>query len=139
MQKAQYQKVPYGTSPYQFVSQRFQVLFHSPHRGTFNLSLAVLVHYRSVWVFSLGPWPGRIPTGFHVSRGTQEPHLASFKFHIRGFHSLWPAIPSCSTTIYYTVMWVLQHPNKLRFRLLRFRSPLLTEYNHSTTLRLPWT
>ena len=26
----------------------FQVLFHSPSRGTFHLSLTVLVHYRSV-------------------------------------------------------------------------------------------
>ena len=25
----------------------FQVLFHSPHRGSFHLSLTVLVHYRS--------------------------------------------------------------------------------------------
>ena len=29
------------------VSIRFQVLFHSPNRGTFHLSLTVLVHYRS--------------------------------------------------------------------------------------------
>jgi hypothetical protein len=29
------------------VDRRFQVLFHSPHRGTFHLSLTVLVHYRS--------------------------------------------------------------------------------------------
>jgi hypothetical protein len=28
------------------VSKRFQVLFHSPHRGAFHLSLTVLVHYR---------------------------------------------------------------------------------------------
>jgi hypothetical protein len=28
------------------VSIRFQVLFHSPNRGTFHLSLTVLVHYR---------------------------------------------------------------------------------------------
>ena len=31
----------------QFVGTRFQVLFHSPNRGTFHLSLAVLVRYRS--------------------------------------------------------------------------------------------
>src|SRR5699024_2140352 len=30
------------------VRTRFQVLFHSPHRGSFRLSLTVLVHYRSV-------------------------------------------------------------------------------------------
>ena len=29
------------------VGKRFQVLFHSPHRGTFHLSLTVLVRYRS--------------------------------------------------------------------------------------------
>ena len=28
------------------VSIRFQVLFHSPHWGSFHLSLTVLVHYR---------------------------------------------------------------------------------------------
>src|SRR6266511_5835422 len=28
------------------VDIRFQVLFHSPHRGAFHLSLTVLVHYR---------------------------------------------------------------------------------------------
>ena len=30
------------------VRTRFQVLFHSPHRGSFRLSLTVLVHYRSM-------------------------------------------------------------------------------------------
>ena len=30
------------------VRMRFQVLFHSPLRGSFRLSLTVLVHYRSV-------------------------------------------------------------------------------------------
>src|SRR5512143_792656 len=39
-----------------FVGIRFQVLFHSPHRGAFHLSLTVLVHYRLLRVFSLGRW-----------------------------------------------------------------------------------
>ena len=30
------------------VSIQFQVLFHSPYRGAFHLSLTVLVHYRSI-------------------------------------------------------------------------------------------
>jgi hypothetical protein len=30
----------------QNVGTRFQVLFHSPLRGSFHLSLTVLVHYR---------------------------------------------------------------------------------------------
>ena len=32
----------------QLVSAWFQVLFHSPSRGSFHLSLTVLVHYRSL-------------------------------------------------------------------------------------------
>ena len=46
-----------------FVGFRFQVLFHSPNRGTFHLSLTVLVHYRSPNVFSLGEWTPQIPAG----------------------------------------------------------------------------
>ena len=38
-----------------FVGSRFQLLFHSPLRGSFHLSLTVLVHYRSSKIFSLGP------------------------------------------------------------------------------------
>ena len=44
-----------------FVGFRFQVLFHSPNRGTFHLSLTVLVHYRSPSVFSLGEWTPQLP------------------------------------------------------------------------------
>ena len=43
-----------------------------PSRGAFHLSLTVLVHYRSHWVFSLGRWSSLIPTGFLVSRGTWD-------------------------------------------------------------------
>ena len=45
------------------VGLRFQVLFHSPQRGTFHLSLTVLVHYRSPDVFSLGEWTPQLPAG----------------------------------------------------------------------------
>ena len=45
------------------VSLWFQVLFHSPNRGTFHLSLTVLVHYRSSSVFSLGEWTPQLPAG----------------------------------------------------------------------------
>ena len=41
-----------------------------PSRGSFHLSLTVLVHYRSSRVFSLGRWSSQLPTGFLVSRGT---------------------------------------------------------------------
>ena len=42
------------------VSMRFQVLFHSPHRGSFHLSLTVLVHYRSLREYlALPDGPGK--------------------------------------------------------------------------------
>ena len=83
LQKARGQAFPQrGIALPQFVGTRFQVLFHSPHRGAFHLSLTVLVHYRSLRVFSLGGWAPQFPTGFLVSRGTQDPdqYFASFVY-----------------------------------------------------------
>ncbi len=57
------------------VSLWFQVLFNSPNRGTFHLSLSVLVHYRSSSVFSLGEWTPQLPAGLAcpaVLRNTAE-------------------------------------------------------------------
>ena len=51
-----------------------------PSRGAFHLSLTVLVHYRSMGVFSLGKWSSQIPTRFHVSGRTQEPHRSHTSF-----------------------------------------------------------
>jgi hypothetical protein len=48
-----------------------------PSRGSFHLSLTVLVHYRSETVFSLRRWSSQIPTGFHVPRGTWVPDPGS--------------------------------------------------------------
>lgn len=41
-----------------------------PFRGSFHLSLTVLMRYRSPGVFSLTPWSGQIHTGFLVPRAT---------------------------------------------------------------------
>ena len=38
------------------VSAQFQILFHSPRRGSFHHSLTVLLRYRLSRVFSLGGW-----------------------------------------------------------------------------------
>ena len=53
------------------VSRRFQVLFHSgpPVLFTFPSRYWFTIGYRLV--FSLRRWSSWIPTGFHVSRGTQ--------------------------------------------------------------------
>ena len=42
---------------------QFQILFHSPRRGSFHLSLTVLLRYRSSRVFSVGRRTSRFPTG----------------------------------------------------------------------------
>lgn len=54
-----------------------------PSRGSFHLSLTVLVHYRSSRVFSLGMWSPQLPTRFLVSRGTQE-HDRSLPLSLTG-------------------------------------------------------
>ena len=64
------------------------VLFHSPAWGAFHLSLTVLVRYRSLEVLSLGGWSPLVPTGFHVSRRTQELVKEAYRFRLRGYHPL---------------------------------------------------
>ena len=101
----------------------------SPSRGTFHLSLTVLVHYRSHQVLSLGGWSPQLPTGLHVSRGTQDPHtcLSRFLYGILtlsdgAFQHLQVAL-SCALVGPTTPTW----PKPSRFGLLPFRSPLLWE------------
>src|SRR5262245_51892512 len=69
MQKARGQATP-GRSPANalplLVGTRFQVLFHSPHRGSFHLSLTVLVHYRSQ--ARIEPWEMVLPVSRRVPR-----------------------------------------------------------------------
>ena len=57
------------------VSIRFQILFPSPCRGSFHLSLTVLVHYRSSDVFSLGRWTSQLPTELACSVVLRIPPL----------------------------------------------------------------
>ena len=59
------------------VGTRFQVLFHSPARGAFHLSLTVLIAIGISLVFSLSAWSRIIQTGFLVSRPTQDTNLIS--------------------------------------------------------------
>ena len=70
----------------------------SPFRAAFNLSLTVLVHYRSRNVFSFGRKSSRLHTGFHESRITQEHKLQRDNpIRVPGCHRLWPAVPGRST------------------------------------------
>ena len=79
-----------------FVSIWFQVLFHSPHRGSFHLSLTVLVHYRSV--SSILPWRVVPPDSDKISRVPSYSgySLGQSSFRVRDFHPLWCAFPDTS-------------------------------------------
>ena len=114
------------------VGTRFQVLltplagvlFTFPSRYWFTIGRRL--------VFSLGRWSSRIPTGFHVSRGTQVPVGSCHHFRLRGYHPLWPAVPGCSTSgaICNSTMTgptTPPNPKTQWFGLFRIRSPLLTE------------
>ena len=111
------------------VGIRFQVLFHSPYRGSFHLSLTVLVHYRSQHIFSLTPWSAQIPTGFLVSRGTWDTPRAHWDFAygaITHYGRPFQAFP----LFLWVPHWGPATPSKIasrRFRLFPFRSPLLRE------------
>ena len=72
MQKARGQ-AGYTIALPQFVGIRFQGLFHSPFGVLFTFPLRYWFTIGHELVFSLGRWSSRIPTGFHVSRGTQVP------------------------------------------------------------------
>jgi hypothetical protein len=79
------------------VSRRFQVLFHSPHRGAFHLSLTVLVHYRSL--SSIQPWKMVLPNSRRVPRVPRYLGRRPGKnhtFRLRDYHPLWHDFPDSS-------------------------------------------
>lgn len=120
----------------------FQDLFHSPSRGSFHRSLTVLVHYRSLAVFSLGMWSSLLPTGFRVSGGTHVQISSSGQASATG---LSPSSDGSSNTVRLTYLrlWTLKSMSQIDvqpprssgsylircsgFGLLPFRSPLLRE------------
>ena len=55
------------------VSTRFQVLFHSPPGVLFTFPSRYYFSIGHQGIFRLGRWSSRLPTGFHVSRGTLVP------------------------------------------------------------------
>ena len=58
-----------------------------PSRGSFHLSLTVLIAIGRQGVFSLSRWSWMIPTGFLVSRGTRDPRPLFLHFAYRGLTS----------------------------------------------------
>ena len=62
------------------VDIRFQVLFHSPLGVLFTFPSRYLSSIGQLGVFRLGEWSPQIPSGFHVSVGTQDTSRASYIF-----------------------------------------------------------
>ena len=120
----------------------FQVLFHSPNRGAFHFSVALLFTIGRRGVLSLGRWASRIHATFHDNRATRGFPGEGDRFRVRGYHPLWPAFQSCSPTeLLADSLGALPAPTgpsqppirnggsltRIGFGLVRFRSPLLTE------------
>ena len=99
-----------------------------PSRGAFHLSLTVLYSIGHMVVFSLWRWSSILPSGFLVSRRTPDtPNLANsfdygtFTLSRRAFqHSSSIVIFGLTESLPLTYLYI-------RFGLLRFRSPLLSE------------
>ena len=100
--------------------------------GSFNSPSGVLFTFPSRYlctigrqrVFSLGRWSSRIPTGFHVSRGTWGIHRSRRAFRLLGCHHLWRGFPSPSArlaignsaALLYQRRWTPQPPTKKPYR-----------------------
>ena len=110
------------------VGVRFQVLFHSPIRSTFHLSLTVLVHYRSLESYlALPDGTGRFRQDFSGPALLRILHVHNICC-LQGCHLLWPFFPKCSTS--YCFLKVVLQPQKSTlfwFGLFPVRSPLLGE------------
>ena len=94
-----------------FVSIRFQVLFHSPNRGAFHLSLTVLVHYRSLRVFSLGKWTSLLPAGLACPAVLKVTAGVFYSFAYRTFTFFGRPFQCRSTRDPTAVMPALQPPS----------------------------
>src|SRR3954462_8523135 len=73
--------------------------FHSPNRGSFHLSLAVLVHYRSL--ASISPYQMVLADSDRLARVPSylgNP-LGLSKCHGSGYHALWPAFPGSAVNL----------------------------------------
>ena len=109
------------------VSTQFQILFHSPRRGSFHLSLTVLMRYRSSRVFSLGGWTPLLHTMLAC--------IVLLRILAAAFSYAYGTL-----TLYGRPSQIIRLPvsanlrksynprhRSIWFGLLRFRSPLLAE------------
>ena len=129
MQKVRNQAFPCGHSPLPACRHTISGSLNSPHRGSFHLSLAVLVHYRStgsIQAYGMVPADSgriaRVPPYLGCPLG-QSPVSAT---------GLSPSMARLSRRLAYRELVLIAVPLPRqsllwRFGLLRFRSPLLAE------------
>jgi hypothetical protein len=129
MQKVRNQAFPCGHSPLPACRHTISGSLNSPHRGSFHLSLAVLVHYRStgsIQAYGMVPADSgriaRVPPYLGLPLG-QSPVSAT---------GLSPSMARLSRRLAYRELVLIAVPLPRqsflwRFGLLRFRSPLLAE------------
>ena len=109
------------------VNIRFQVLFHSAPAVLFTFPSRYFSTIGHQVVFRLGGWSPHLPCGFHVSAGTPDT-VTCLETSPTGFS---PSSIEFPTSFGCLLTWRIQSIPRwyfyLRFSLLRFRSPLLTE------------
>ena len=129
MQKVRNQAFPCGHSPFPACRHTISGSLNSPHRGSFHLSLAVLVHYRStgsIQAYGMVPADSgriaRVPPYLGTPLG--QPSVSTT--------GLSPSVARLSRRLVYRelVLNAVPLPRRSflrRFGLFRFRSPLLAE------------
>ena len=133
MQKAR--RHPNGLRP--LVSVWFQDLFHSLIQGSFHLSLTVLVHYRSLNIFSLTGWFRQIHTELHMFRTTQDTVKSiSMLYRIVTFFDVSFQTTSSTSIFYYTVLQPHQCRNKSGLGCSLFARRYLGNHYYFLFLRL---
>src|SRR5690606_17614580 len=81
------------------VGTRFQVLFHSPPGVLFTFPSRYWFTIGRQGVFSLGRWSSLLPTGFPVSRRTQDPPRSASGFGYVAVTLYGPPFQTCSPTL----------------------------------------
>jgi hypothetical protein len=96
MQKVRSRAFPEGHSASTACRHTISGSFHSPSRGSFRLSLMVLVHYRSSG--SIQPWKMVLPGSHRVARAPWYSGAVrkTCPFRLKGYHLLWPDFPDSS-------------------------------------------
>lgn len=75
-------------------------------------------------MFSLGSWSTQVPTGFQVSRGTQERARSHRQFRLRDYHPLWSSFPAVfDYQLRSTLLHALQPLRSIHIHVVNINAP----------------